>query len=105
LTVAVNDSAIRLFVLMSIVLFFLGAFVGIMPAYFAELFPTQVRASGIGVPYSFTVAIFGGTAPYIATWLAAHHLEWVFALYAVVLVTIGLITTLLSPETRGRQLT
>jgi MHS family alpha-ketoglutarate permease-like MFS transporter len=105
LLAAVNDSPIRLFVLMSIALFFLGAFVGIMPAYFAELFPTQVRASGIGVPYSFTVAIFGGTAPYIATWLAAHHLEWVFALYAVALVTIGLVTTLLSPETRGRQLT
>jgi MHS family alpha-ketoglutarate permease-like MFS transporter len=102
---AINESPLRLFVLMSIALFFLGAFVGIMPAYFAELFPTAVRASGIGVPYSFTVAIFGGTAPYLATWLAGNDLEWVFALYAITLVTIGLITTLLSPETRGRDLT
>lgn len=104
LLAAVNDSPIRLFVITSVALFFLGAFVGIMPAYFAELFPTNVRASGIGVPYSFIVAIFGGTAPYIATWLARHHQEWVFALYAVVLVTIGLVTTILSPETKGRDL-
>lgn len=101
---ALDDSPLRLFAVASVALFFLGAFVGIMPAYFAELFPTQVRASGIGVPYSFTVAIFGGTAPYIATWLAAHHLEWIFALYSVVLVAIGLVTTLLSPETKGRNL-
>lgn len=82
----------------------LGAFVGIMPAYFAELFPTSVRASGIGVPYSFVVAIFGGTAPYILTWLTSRDQQWVFALYAVVLVTVGLVTTLLSPETKGSEL-
>lgn len=104
LLAAIDDSPIRLFVVTSVALFFLGAFIGIMPAYFAELFPTHVRASGIGVPYSFSVAIFGGTAPYIATWLASHQQEWVFALYAVVLVTIGLVTTLLSPETKGRDL-
>lgn len=104
LLAAIDESPIRLFAVTSVALFFLGAFVGIMPAYFAELFPTSVRASGIGVPYSFTVAIFGGTAPYLATWLASHHYEWVFALYSVVMVTIGLVTTVLSPETKGRDL-
>lgn len=89
---------------MVVALFFLGAFVGIMPAYFAELFPTEVRASGVGVPYSFIVAIFGGTAPYILTWLATRDLEWVFAVYAIILVTVGLVTTALSPETKGRDL-
>ncbi|MDV3128419.1 MFS transporter [Mycobacterium sp. 21AC1] len=102
---AINDSPVRLFVVMSIALFFLGASVGVMPAYFAELFPTAVRASGIGVPYSFTVAIFGGTAPYIATWLAERDLSWMFAVYAIASVVIGLVTTLMSPETRGRELT
>jgi len=27
----------------------------------AELFPTNVRAMGVGLPYALTVAIFGGT--------------------------------------------
>jgi MHS family alpha-ketoglutarate permease-like MFS transporter len=34
----------------------------------AELFPVEVRALGVGLPYSITVAIFGGTAEYLALW-------------------------------------
>ncbi len=32
----------------------------------AELFPTNVRALGVGLPYAITVSVFGGTAPAIA---------------------------------------
>ena len=28
----------------------------------AELFPTEIRALGVGLPYALTVAIFSGTA-------------------------------------------
>jgi MFS transporter, MHS family, alpha-ketoglutarate permease len=104
LMMLVNDSALRLFVLMSIALFFLGAFVGIMPAFFAELFPTHVRASGVGVPYSVVVALLGGTAPYVLTWLNSQGVAWVFSLYMVVLVGVGLIATVLTPETKGSDL-
>jgi MHS family alpha-ketoglutarate permease-like MFS transporter len=104
LMAAVNDSAVRLFLLMSVALFFLGAFVGIMPAFFAELFPTEVRASGVGVPYSVVVALLGGTAPYLLTWLNSHGIAWLFSAYMVLLVTIGLISTLLTPETKGVDL-
>src|SRR3546814_10851925 len=34
----------------------------------AELFPTEIRAIGVGLPYALTVSIFGGTAEYIALW-------------------------------------
>ncbi|HEX4818304.1 MAG TPA: MFS transporter [Nonomuraea sp.] len=46
---------------------FLGCFTSISAAVNAELFPTRVRAAGIGFPYSLTVALFGGTAPLIGT--------------------------------------
>jgi MFS transporter, MHS family, alpha-ketoglutarate permease len=104
LMLLVNDSALRLFAVMSVALFFLGAFVGIMPAFFAELFPTRVRASGVGVPYSLVVALLGGTAPYALTWLHSHDVAWIFSVYMVVLVAIGLITTVLTPETKGSDL-
>jgi MHS family alpha-ketoglutarate permease-like MFS transporter len=41
----------------------------------AELFPVEVRALGVGLPYSLTVAIFGGTAEYLALWFknAGHE--------------------------------
>jgi MHS family alpha-ketoglutarate permease-like MFS transporter len=32
----------------------------------AELFPARVRALGVGLPYALTVAIFGGSAEYVA---------------------------------------
>ena len=34
----------------------------------AELFPVEVRALGVGLPYSFAVTIFGGFAPMIGLW-------------------------------------
>jgi len=44
-------------------------FSGPGPAAIAEIFPTRTRALWMSVGYSFAVAIFGGFAPYIATWL------------------------------------
>jgi MHS family proline/betaine transporter-like MFS transporter len=37
--------------------------------YFIEAVPPQVRLSGFSIPFNFGNAIFGGTAPFIATWL------------------------------------
>jgi len=34
----------------------------------AELFPTEVRALGVALPYSIANALFGGTAEYVALW-------------------------------------
>ena len=46
---------------------------GVMSATFCELFPTQVRVSGIGLPYAICAAIFSGTAPLIAAWLLSRQ--------------------------------
>jgi MHS family proline/betaine transporter-like MFS transporter len=47
-------------------------FIGPAPAAIAELFPVGVRSSGVGVAYNFSVTVFGGFAPLIATGLVAH---------------------------------
>ncbi len=47
-------------------------FSGPGPAAIAEIFPTRARALWMSIGYSFAVAIFGGFAPYIATWLIAN---------------------------------
>ena len=41
------------------------------PATYAELFPTRVRYSGLSIGYNLAVMLFGGFAPFIATWLVA----------------------------------
>jgi MFS family permease len=35
----------------------------------AEAFPRHIRSTGMSVPYSLAVAIFGGFGPFIVTWL------------------------------------
>jgi MHS family proline/betaine transporter-like MFS transporter len=47
-------------------------FIGPAPAAIAELFPISVRSSGMGVAYNFSVTLFGGFAPLIATGLIAR---------------------------------
>jgi MHS family alpha-ketoglutarate permease-like MFS transporter len=60
------SSAGAAFGLLVAALFVVSAYTSISAVVKAELFPTQVRALGVGLPYALTVAIFGGTAEYIA---------------------------------------
>ena len=50
-------------------LFIVSGYTSINAVVKAELFPAEVRALGVGLPYALTVAIFGGTAEYVALYL------------------------------------
>ncbi|WP_439496487.1 MFS transporter [Bosea sp. (in: a-proteobacteria)] len=77
----------------------------VLGTVFAELFPTRVRTSGIGIPYAVCAAIFGGTAPLAATWLQQLGGPLYISLYVMLVCAITLATHLfLTPETRGRSL-
>ena len=41
----------------------------------AELFPTEIRSIGVGLPSAIAISIFGGTAEYVALWFkqAGHE--------------------------------
>jgi MHS family proline/betaine transporter-like MFS transporter len=39
----------------------------VLPSFLAELFPTPVRSTGLAVTYGLASALFGGTAPFLAT--------------------------------------
>jgi metabolite-proton symporter len=66
----------------------------------AELFPTEVRALGVGLSYAVANALFGGTAEYVALWLkTAGHETW-FAWYVAGMVAIGLAASVIMPDTR-----
>jgi MHS family proline/betaine transporter-like MFS transporter len=49
--------------------FFISFLSGSLVSWFAEVFPTNDRYSGVNIPYNIAVAIFGGFAPTIATYL------------------------------------
>jgi MHS family alpha-ketoglutarate permease-like MFS transporter len=45
----------------------------------AELFPVEIRALGVGLPYSVAVSIFGGFAPLIGLWFKSiGHESWFY---------------------------
>lgn len=85
-------------------LLFYGLYSSIAPAVKAELFSTDVRALGIGLPYNLVVAIFGGTTPYLMTWLQSQgHGDW-FLFYVSGAALISLIAFWRMPETLGQPL-
>lgn len=67
----------------------------------AELFPTKVRATGVGLPYALTVSIFGGTADSVALWFKTiGHESW-FYYYLTAIIFLSLIVYVFMRDTRA----
>jgi len=69
----------------------------------AELFPTNVRATGVGLPYAVTVSIFGGTAESIALWFKSiGHENW-FSYYLTGVIAVSLVVYAFMRDTRNES--
>jgi MFS transporter, MHS family, proline/betaine transporter len=96
-----NAAALAMFQVASAVL--AALFIGPAPAAIAELFPTGVRSSGMGIAYNLSVTVFGGFAPLIASGLMARTENplsptW----YVMVACGLSLLTLLLTLRTNSR---
>ncbi|MGN4408806.1 MFS transporter [Bacillus cereus group sp. MYBK59-1] len=80
------------FLLMMVGLIIVTGYTSINAIVKAELFPTEIRALGVGLPYALTVAIFGGTAEFIALWLKSIAMESLFYFYVAGCIAISFIT-------------
>ncbi|MBX0289586.1 MFS transporter [Hymenobacter sp. HSC-4F20] len=67
----------------------------------AELFPTEIRALGVGLPYALTVAIFGGSAEYVALLAKDYGVETWFYWYVTACAAFSLVVYLRTPDTRA----
>lgn len=82
-----------------------GAYAAVINGALTELFPTRVRVSGHGITYNLSVALFGGSAPYLLTWLGAvTGSTMVGAFYVMLLAVVSLPAVLSLSETAGRPL-
>ncbi|MET8797722.1 MFS transporter [Nocardia sp. NPDC004568] len=104
LSALLGASPITLFVAQSIALVFWAAVGSIWPAILSEAVSPGARAIGIGITTSMASGVFGGTAPYLNTWLTSLHLQWVFSTYLVVLMVIATLLLATIRETRGIDL-
>jgi len=74
-------------------------------AYFAELFDTRVRYSGLALAREVSAPFAGGIAPFIATYLLSRTgTYWPIALYMIVLSLISLVALAFGPETYRRRM-
>ncbi|MEV7597200.1 MFS transporter [Kitasatospora sp. NPDC089797] len=86
--------AVLLGMLVATVLGTLNVFTGL-------LFPTEVRAVGLGVVNAATIAAFGGSFPLLAEWLGDHHRLGLIPFYVTVCTAgpaVGLLTAMRVPS-------
>jgi MFS transporter, MHS family, proline/betaine transporter len=97
------------FLIIVLVQILLGAMLtlndGTLPSFLAEMFPTKVRYSGFAVSFNLSNALFGGTAPMVATLLiAATGSDLAPAFYLVAAAVISLVAVSLARETSNQPL-
>lgn len=95
-----TDSSIVAFLLIMVALVIVSGYTSINAIVKAELFPAEVRALGVGLPYGLTVAIFGGSAEYIALWLKKAGHENYFYWYITGCIAISLTVYLWMKDTK-----
>ncbi|KTT12407.1 MFS transporter [Pseudomonas oryzihabitans] len=69
----------------------------------AELFPTEIRALGVGLPYALTVSIFGGTAEYMALWFKSIGMESGYYWYVTGCIACSLLVYVFMKDTRDHS--
>ncbi len=98
-----TDSAWVAFALIMCALVIVSGYTAINAVVKAELFPTGVRAMGVGFPYAITVALFGGTAEYVALYLKSIGYEHAFYWYVTGCIAVSLIVYAFMRDTRNES--
>ena len=93
-------SQLQAFGLLMAALLIVSGYTSINAVVKAELFPAEVRALGVGLPYALTVAIFGGTAEYFALWFKEAGMESGYYWYVTACIFCSLLVYLFMKDTK-----
>jgi MHS family proline/betaine transporter-like MFS transporter len=74
-----------------------------LPSLLSEQFPVEVRAVGVAFSYSISVTIFGGFAPFVATWLIAHTGDSLSPSYYLMATALLSLISLVAIKRRARR--
>ena len=89
------------FALLMAALLAISGYTAINAVVKAELFPTNIRALGVGLPYAVAVSLFGGSAEYLALWAKSiGHERWYYW-YVTFCIAASLAVYATMPETRA----
>jgi MHS family proline/betaine transporter-like MFS transporter len=83
----------------------IGLFDGVSPAAAAEAFPASVRCTGVGIAHNLTMALLGGSAPLVATYLIDKtDNEMIPPMYLMAAAAVSLVVALTLKETARKPL-
>ncbi|MGP4018994.1 MFS transporter [Saccharopolyspora sp. 5N708] len=86
-------------------LLLMSLYAGPGTAAITEMFPTRLRYSSLALPYNLSSALFGGTAPFVSTWLiATFHSPLAPAFYTMLVAVPTLVVYLRLRETAHEPL-
>jgi MHS family alpha-ketoglutarate permease-like MFS transporter len=95
------DGALVAFLLIAAAWMIVSGYTSINAVVKAELFPTKIRAIGVGLPYALTVSIFGGTADSVALWFKSlGHEDW-FYYYLTGMIGVSLVVYVFMRDTKA----
>jgi MHS family alpha-ketoglutarate permease-like MFS transporter len=92
------------FVLIMAALTVLSSYTSISGLVKAEMFPANVRALGVGLPYGVAVALFGGSAEYVALAFKSAGNEAGFFWYVSIMCAVALVAALALPDTKRHSM-
>ena len=98
-----HDAWVAFFLIMA-ALVIVSGYTSINAVVKAELFPAEIRALGVGLPYALTVSVFGGTAEYLALWLKQAGHEPLFYWYVTAAIFCSLVVYLCMRDTGKHSL-
>lgn len=93
----------QIFLLMMLALLIVSGYTSINAAVKAELFPAYIRTLGVGLPYAVTVAVFGGSAEYIALWCKQIGHESYFFYYISACICLSLVVYIFMTDTKDKN--
>lgn len=95
-----TQSQVAAFFLLMAGLIIVSGYTSINAIVKAELFPAEIRALGVGLPYALTVALFGVTAEYVALWFKNMHHETYFYWYVTGCILVSLLVYVVMKDTK-----
>jgi MHS family alpha-ketoglutarate permease-like MFS transporter len=100
-TLQTAEGPLTAFLLIAAAWMIVSGYTSINAVVKAELFPTKIRAIGVGLPYAVTVSIFGGTADSVALgFKSLGHEDW-FYYYLTAMIGISLVVYLFMRDTKA----
>ena len=94
------ETPLGAFALIMMALIIVSGYTSINAVVKAELFPVEIRALGVGLPYAITVSVFGGTAEYVALWFKNEGIESGFYWYVTACIGCSLMVYLFMKDTK-----